>query len=297
MNQMGRFMKLIKQHKLAVAICLACGVNSAQAAINNGGPTVQPLGSGTSGEMFLSVFDSGISTSFAIDLGTTVEDFLSSAEASRSWDLGSSFTSFAALSNDPLIFNVAGNNTYPGLKATNNSVNFGDLVSRRTGQTYVGGNQNVLQLSQSFGVKVSARAININTGTDSNQTDFAANNSITTSNTNNQSYWTKEWGSNMGLTGYTASATVRNGEVTPLEATAGVTLDLAWFHASAGSAATSKALYDVLNGYLTLDVPASTLTWHSNVAEVPLPATVWLFLGGLMSILKFKRRSEILTPA
>jgi len=118
-------MKLIKQHSLAAALCLACGLNGAQAAINNGAPLVQPLGSGTSGEMFLSVFDSGISTSFAIDLGTTVEDFLASAGNSRYWDLGSGFTSFAALSTDPLIFNVAGNNTYPAIKATNNSVNFG----------------------------------------------------------------------------------------------------------------------------------------------------------------------------
>jgi len=102
----------------------------------------------------------------------------------------------------------------------------------------------------------------------------------------------------MGLTGYTASATVRNGEVIPItEATDNVTLDLAWYHASAGGAATSKALYDVLEGYLTLDIPTSRLTWHSTVSEVPLPGTAWLFLGALLSMLKFKRRHVLSTPA
>lgn len=215
-------MTTIKQHKLAVAICLACGISNAQAAINNGAPTVQPLGSGTSGEMFLSVFDSGITTSFAIDLGTTVEDFLSTAATSRSWDLGSSFTSFAALSTDSLIFNVAGNNTYPGV--TTGSADFGVLISRTTGQTYTGGTLTVGGIGTGFAPKISARAISINTGTDGNQTDFTANNSVTTSDKNNQSYWTKQWGSNMGLTGIPASATVRNGETTPVEATKNLSL-------------------------------------------------------------------------
>lgn len=278
-------MKMIKRCSLAAAICLACGVNSAQATINNGAPTIQALGSGTSGEMFLKVFDAGIATSFAIDLGVSVEDFLANASISRSWDLGTTFTNFAALSTNALMFNVAGNNTYP--LVTSGNTNYGVLISRQHGQmTYDTTTMTLTTLNNSFGVTLPAAAININTGMTAGQTDFATNSSFVTSDINNMAYWSKSGGENFDLANYVASATVRNGAVPDQ------TLDLGWLHSPTGPIkSNTKALWNVQNGYLTLDVSASQLTWHSNVAAVPLPGTAWLFLSGLLAALGFKKRT------
>lgn len=275
-----------RTNKLAVAICLACGVNSAQAAINNGAPTIQSLGSGTSGEMFMKVFDAGISTSFAIDLGTTVADFLASAGTSRSWALGPTFTSFAALSpTDALQFNVAGNSSYPTVTGGSD---YGVLISRQQGQTIYDKTTMSLNTLTTFGNKISAEAINLNTGMGAGQTDFAANLSFATADVNNMAYWTKAGGDNFGSTGYVASATVRNGS------TADQTLDMGWLHSPGGVVnGSTQALWNVQNGNLTLDVSTATLTWHANVSAVPLPATVWIFLSGLLATLGLQKRKAV----
>lgn len=276
---------------IIAALCLASGLHGAHAAINNGAPTVQPLGSGSSGEMFLRVFDATAQATFAIDLGISVENFLATNAVSRSWDLTSVFREFAALSDGDLLYNVAGNNTYPTVSDT--SGQFGVLLSRRDDQnTYDVTTQSVASFGSSWGVKISASAIGTNTGmlgSGADQSDYAANLAYYTTDTSNTGFWTKlGMGGDFGVANYVGAATAyRDGSTL-----VGSTLDLGWYHSPEGTLkSTTKMLWEVQDGYLSLDIANAQLAWHSNVAPVPIPGAVWLFATGLAGLLM--RRSAV----
>jgi hypothetical protein len=282
-------MKTIKRnYKLAAAICLACGVSSAQAAISTGGWSGDGnLGNDQSGELFLNIWDQTASSSYAIDLGISVDTFVAGSASSHVWNLDQRFINWAATGN-PLIFNVAGNNSYTNDWAASN---FGVLATIRTGQSVGNGTITLTDVDtwiSKFESKTNAlnTVMNAQNGNlDPDRTDFAANLSEVTINTASSAYFTKEWGTTQGIANWVGSATVRGSSPDQ-------TLDFLFIHSPGGPTATdtTAAIRDRLNGYITLDASAATLTWHSNVAAVPLPASVWMFLSGLLATLRFHKR-------
>jgi hypothetical protein len=285
-------MKMVKRqgYQWAATICLLAGINTAQAAISNGAPTIQPGGSGSAGELFLNVWDQAATTSYSIDLGVTVGDFLAGKQASTSWSLDQRFVDWASTTSDPLTFNVAGNNSYVGL----NSADYGDLLSRRTGASAPGGFTMNALATVTTRISARATALNITSGLENggaSPTDFAADLSEVTT-TNASSYFENAWGTSMFISGWIGSAVVRNGD-TPDQ-----TLDFFFIHSPGGTVASStRAVFDKLDGYLSLDVANAKLTWTSNVAPVPVPGAVWLFLSGMLVVLRVQRRSGIASAA
>lgn len=285
-------MKTIKRNdKLAVAICLACGLNSAQAAINNGGFVGDGnLGNDASGEIFLSVWDQLAGTSYSIDLGTTVDEFIAGSDNSRSWSLDQRFIDWAGATSDPLIFNVAGNNNYSNDWS---NTNFGVLATIRTGSSLPNGNISMTSLDGWIGkFEGRANALNIsqnndNGNTDPGFTDFAANLSEVSMSNETTTYFSVpgRWGTTEGMANWVGSATVRGSNPDQ-------TVDFLFIHSPGGqnTSDSTPTLRSRLDGYLTLDVTAATLNWHSNVATVPLPASAWLFLSGLLATLRFHKR-------
>ncbi|WKJ92120.1 hypothetical protein QZJ86_08265 [Methylomonas montana] len=279
-------MKTVKRqgYQWAAAICVVASINTAQAAINNGGLAIQALGSGSAGEMFLNVWDQAAATSYSIDLGTTVESFLAGKQASTSWNLDQRFVDWASLTSDPLTFNVAGNNSYVGV----NDADFGVLMSRRTGSSAPGGI--AMTTLATWGNKVMARAnaLNINQDAqngDASNTDFPLNLSEVTTN-NISSYFNNTWGASMNIAGWVGSAVVRNGE-TPDQ-----TVNFFFVHSPGGAVAGgTPAVFDKLGGFLSLDVANAKLNWTSTAAPVPVPGAVWLFLSGMLAVLRVQKRS------
>lgn len=280
-------MKLIQQrgyHWLA-AICLVAGAGSAHAAINNGAPLIQASGTGSSGELYLNVWDALATTSYSIDLGTTADDFLAGKQLSRTWSLDQKFVDWASSTSDPLTFNVAGNNSYLGLTDSN----YGVLLSRREGASAPGGVAMSALATLTTKVRDRANALNIaqvaqNPGTTA--TDFEADLSEVTTSTGATSYFNKAWGTTMSIPGWIGSAVVRNGE-TPDQ-----NLDLFFIHSPGGSVASgTPAVFDKLDGFLSLDVANAKLVWTSNVAPVPVPGAAWLFLSGILAALRLQRRT------
>lgn len=280
-------MKTIKRHTLAVAICLACGVTGAHAAISNGASIAG--GSLQDGELFLNVWDQLAQTSYAIDLGTTVNSMYANQNSNQVWHLDQRFINWAALTTDTLTFNVAGNNQYVG----KNSVLDAVVLSSLTGYTNIY-NANMLGLGAiQNNVAARALALNIASGEPLNLVDptlnnYAANNNSISVPGDGQPYFDYlYWGKTEGIPNYVGSATVRNGGVDQ-------TLDLIYLHGPGGTTAVStKAIVEKFNGYLTLDTSAATLTWHTNaVTAVPLPGAIWMFLSGLLATLGFQKRKS-----
>jgi len=283
-------MKTVKQqvYQSALAMCLAFGINNAQAAISNGAPTIQAGGSGVAGELFLNVWDQAAATSYSIDLGVTVGDFLAGAYTSTFWNLDQRFVDWAAATGDPLTFNVAGNNSYVGL----NSADYGVLMSRKTGASAPGA-ITMNSLTNLFTTRIAARATALNIAhvaqnSGATATDFTADLSEVTT-TNVSSYFNKAWGSSMNISGWVGSATVRNG------GNPDQTVDFFFIHSPGGGSvgSSTQAVFDKLDGYLSLDVANAKLTWTSNVAPVPVPGAVWLFLSGMLAVLRVQKRSGI----
>ncbi|BBL60602.1 hypothetical protein [Methylomonas koyamae] len=280
-------MKLIQQrgyHWLA-AICLVAGAGTAHAAINNGAPLIQASGTGSSGELYLNVWDALATTSYSIDLGTTVDDFLAGKQLSRTWSLDQKFADWASSTSDPLTFNVAGNSSYLG---TGNA-NYGVVLSRREGASAPGGIAMTTLATWTTKVRDRANALNIaqvaqNPG--ATAADFEADLSEVTTSTFPTSYFNKAWGTTMSIPGWIGSAVVRNGE-TPDQ-----NLDLFFVHSPGGTVlGSTQAAFDKLDGFLSLDVANAKLVWTSNVAPVPVPGAAWLFLSGILAALRLQRRT------
>jgi len=264
-------------YQLAVAISLMACMNNAEATISNGAPNTQATGSNVSGELFVNIWDQAAQTSYYLDLGTSVDAFLATSTSSRSWKLDSTFVSWANLTTDPLTFNVAGNNTYHD----QSDGTYGVLMSRLTGASAP--KPIALVTLGNYGTSIRDRANVLNTESNAfNNPDYSKNLSLVTTNTSKAAYFGNAfWGKSEGISGWTGSATVRNGS-TPDQ-----TLDLFSIHLPSGTPLTStKAVFDKLDGYLTLDVANAQLSWHSNVTPVPLPTATWLFLSGLIGFFR-----------
>lgn len=242
---------------LATQILLVSSLNSAQASISNGASSVQAGGDGVSGELFVNIWNQTAQTSYYLDLGTTVDDFLATSTSSKSWNLDQSFIDWAGTTTDALIFNVAGNNTYHSQAEGI----YGVLQSRLTG-TSAPGNITLNTLGQ-YGTKIRDRANNLDVASNAYNTNIAENYSLVTTDTKSAAYFNYAfWGKQMGTTGWVGSATVRDG------ANPDQTLDLFNIHLPCGTPlSTTQAIFDPLDGYLTLDVASAKLKWQSNFAQ------------------------------
>lgn len=281
-------MKMIKRHTLAVAVCLACGVTGAQAAISNGLMTAQSLGSNQDGELYLNVWDQLAQTSYAIDLGTTVTGMVAGQNTNHVWNLDQTFINWAALTTDTLTFNVAGTNTY----LPKSDTNYSTMLSTRTGydnKMKVNMGVNIIQIANNVAARaIALNALNGPNGRDGDQYNYAENLSSVTTPSSGQPYFDyATWGAKEGITSFVGSATVRNGGTDQ-------TVDLAFIHSPGGTIVPStQAKVDYLNGYLALDVANATLNWHTNaVAAVPLPGAAWMFMSALLTALGFQKRKR-----
>ncbi|MBD9360603.1 hypothetical protein [Methylomonas fluvii] len=279
-------MKMVKRqgYQWAAAICLMAGINTAQAAIDNGAPLIQAGGTGSAGELFLNVWDQAAATSYSIDLGTTVGDFLSGNLSPTFGHLDQRFIDWAATTSDPLIFNVASNNSYVGFQ----DPNMGVLLSRRTGASDPGHITVSTLLTWNTRVRDRAIALNIaevaqNPG--ATATDYAANLSEVTTTGASSYFGYTFWTKTMGISGWDGSAKVRSSGVED------ETLDFYFVHSPGGSVvASTRAVFDKLEGQFSLDIANAKLVWTPTVTAVPLPGAVWLFLGGLVSLLRLQKR-------
>ncbi|MBD9355270.1 hypothetical protein [Methylomonas albis] len=280
-------MKNVKRqgYQLAAAICLMAGISNAQAAINNGASSIQAGGTGSAGELYLNVWDQAASTSYSIDLGVTVGNFLSGNLPTTFGQLDQRFINWAATTSDPLIFNVAGNNSYVPFANSANGV----LLSRRTGATEPGGITLSTLGTWESRVRDRANALNIaevaqNPG--ATATDYAANLSEVTTTGASSYFGYTFWTQNMGISGWNGSAKVRNSGVED------ETLDFYFVHSPGGTVGTStRAIFEKLEGKFSLDIADAKLVWTPTVTAVPLPGAVWLFLGGLVSLLRLQKRA------
>ena len=271
-------MKKIKQcfRWCLVLLCLLFRVNLGQAAISDGSALAG--GSSQAGELFLNVWDATAATSYALDLGTTLPTFYASKASTTVWTLDSAFTAWAGTA-DTLTFNVAANNSYVG----KNSSADGLLLSGLTGtpNTYNVNMTTIAALQNSISAR--AQALNVAAG---DTTNYAANLSAVTTDTSNAAYFDDPfWGTTLGITSYSGSATVRNGGTDE-------TLDLVYIHGPGGTVkANTQAIVEILAGNLVLNTSAATLTWvPAPLTAVPIPGAVWLFLTGLFATLRLQKR-------
>jgi hypothetical protein len=303
-------MKLNKKHlkALSVGLILAAASTGGHAAILSGGPNgIVASSNGNPGELFLSVLDQTGAQSFSLDLGVTYPDFVANANQTRSWDLGTLFSSFANAGHQ-LVFNVAGSWSAPGVGSrTAPNVQDGYVMSHKPGfqlntsvmaTADIVTNQNLIQDRVD---QLNQAACGVGTPCYS---DFAANISQV-SQSGTQGYFDlTAW----GLIGWTDYVSVRNPDGSPDEV-----LELFDVHVAPGSYATNKAFNGAsatiaavggggvldANGkpgettmVFRLNAATNTLTWSPlHVTAVPVPAPLWLLMSALTAMGVISRRN------
>ncbi|OAI21393.1 MULTISPECIES: hypothetical protein [Methylomonas] len=289
-------MKIFNKHGFGLtAVCMVLGMSSAQAAIWYGSQAAPS----TSGEMFLSVYDVDNATTYGLDLGTTVNDFTDNIAngTSYSWTLGPRWANFLAGATGELKWNVGGFNMYTAV--TKLDPHYGILISQVNTPDMVGADPLLVQISQlqgqTLGVRDQATRLNnalpANTPTHpgtTKLTDWAANWDLTTTNAN-------AFRTDLGVGQFLATATVNadGTEHTDFVGQNDETVRMLFWHTGAapGTTTNDQASFDFMSGYMSLDLTSGTLNWN-YVAPVPLPGAAWMFLGGLLSWLRFTNRSR-----
>jgi len=257
--------------KLALGVLLASGVNMAQADL-----TPVALTNGNTTDLVFTAWDPIAQDSYAVDLNLDIQSFWSAAGSTNyTWDLDSQFSSFAAAGN-PITFNLAAENwVTPPAGITNDSL----LETFQTGSTkqtikpeyiYMFENQNIVQgyfqtVANAGGQEVFTSA----------QSGYFVDQS-------------GDWGTGQGSPSTNHSTIFGGGGVDELTAV--------YYHttgASPGTGSTAVSLTDS-TGYFSISQSGSNyyLNWTSNVSAVPVPGAVWLFLGGLMSMLGLQKRKS-----
>lgn len=260
--------------KLALGIMLACGANSAQA-------TLMPIN-----DVFLNVWDSTTLTSYVADLGVDVNTFAANQATSQAFTLSSVFYNWASAAQaagQTLTYNIAGYNYAKPQGSTADSAmlsyQIGSIpkVDNETSQLYA-------KLASLQG-NVKSRVTDINTLTG------LADLVISDTAQGGFNTYIPAWGTTEGNGTTLRSTTVGNGGLNQL----GVTY---WNTTGVSTIKSNTAVNNQqLAGVFSLDIANSTLNWTANsapVSAVPVPAAVWLFMGGLMMLRGFQKpRSEL----
>ena len=283
-------MRIHRNKALTTAILLLGVAANAQADINPGTPA-----SGSSGQLFLDVWDQTQSKSYTLNLGVTVDSLLSNPVAglaavtsNNSFALGSSFASMYQ-TGDVLDWNLAAASKYDGIASSD----YGIIVSNVPGS-----NQEIHianTVIQGDATKIGSWAVLISEAQD-------AYNGLP-SNTNNYSQLLSEvsLSSTVGGSGILGNTTyynagnwgnnldgiIGNGSATAIPSQ---TLQLLFYGDTSTSGGNSAT---VLGNGLTfsLNPDAGTLSFTS---AVPLPASVWLFLSAVLSVLGLQRGKRAL---
>jgi hypothetical protein len=269
--------KLGSYKKLALGIALASGVSGANAGnINPGAMAVN--------DVFLSVWDATKQTSFAADLGVDLTTFVGLAGANKAYDLGAAFTTWAALgAGDTFTYNVAGVNQ---VAPQNSTVDGVMLSGESTNLPWpAGSTPNYKVLGTITGI-INQRVNDINV----NGLGVIA--SVDSLGNPNQGYFNNVfWGASQGISS-TAWDSSTVGDAASLNQ-----LFVQYVHTTGIPvlANSSKMTLETLSGSFSLNTANSTLNWTTTaVTAVPVPAAVWLFMGGLMSVLGFQKRKSAL---
>jgi hypothetical protein len=251
--------------KLALGIALATSVSGANAAV-----VQMPIN-----DVFLSVWDATTQTSFSADLGVDLTTFVGQVGSNLTYQLGSTFASWAA-SGNALTYNIAGTNQ---ISPKNTTVDGVMLSSAYGNPIWITPPVYFTLLTEQTIVKNRVNDINVD------------GNEIVVGNTA-QSYFNSTnfpWGVSQGAAAVDQSTTVGGGGLNQL---------LVQYVTTTGSATVANNTVmnlQTLSGYFSLNTANSTLNWTSTaVSSVPVPAAVWLFMGGLMSVLGFQKRKSAL---
>ncbi|MGD0958425.1 MAG: hypothetical protein ABSB19_01320 [Methylomonas sp.] len=245
-------------------------------------------------DVFMSVYDDTTKVSYTADLGT-LNNFYAEAVSGQNFSisLGNGFQSWAssALTNgDTLEWNVAGVNT----NGTNNSRANAVMFSSFLGGTFFTGTANMGQFLNLITL-ADDRINDINIGyTQSGDSVFSQPNTV---GNYNSSEITNPWGeTESGGAGTKAWTEFSNatgtGGVNPIFGYTYNELALQYFTppATGPLLGGTPVVASILPGYLTLDVANSSLDFVTNSTAVPVPASLWLFLGGLFGVLKSQKR-------
>jgi hypothetical protein len=262
--------KLGSYKKLALGIALASGVTGANAGIVN-------PGSMAINDVFLSVWDATKQTSFTADLGVDLTTFVGLAGANKAYDLGAAFTSWTALgAGDVLAYNVAAVNQVT--PATNTTVNGVMFSGESTNLPWPTTAPNYKTMAQNQGI-VNQHVNDINVD------------GLGAVGNTYQSYFDGPfWGVGQGsAVGNDSSMVGGLGSINNL---------LLQYAHTAGETSLKNSTpmtLQTLSGSFSLDLATSSLNWTTTaVTAVPVPSAVWLFMGGLMSVLGFQKRKSAL---
>jgi hypothetical protein len=262
--------------KLPLAILLACGgVNSAVADLQTIGPVTQqtlPGGILPTVNVFLNVWDQAASTSYSVDLGVPLLTFEAEASStSLTWDLDSTFKTFAA-TGDAMTYNVAAVNENGGVH--NNTTADSLMLSYPTG----------LQ-SQTFSATIAYPKFNSDQSVVVGFINLLNSTGQETQTSSSAGYFNSVfWG---------IGESIGN----QLSASTDGTNQLSAFFLNTPSLASIKTTTNMTEfsptGYFSLNLTNDTLVWTSTaVTAVPVPGAVWLFLGGILTLLGGQKRKS-----
>jgi len=273
-------MKVIKIagfKKLAAGMCLVAVINPAQADI-----LTIPVVSGST-DLILTAWDSTAKVSYATDLNLSLQGpqgFASQAATSNfTWDLDTSFASFVA-SGDPITYSIAAANQVRAVNANGN--NDALLLSYQTGNA---GNNNATDLSfTNLGIN-QGNVINFITA-------LSGVGSETVTNPLDAAYFnTTFWGVSQGAGSRDGTTTVGGGGLNELSVYYQYATPVSATKLPAGYTPSVQTLYP---GYFSINLGNDTLNWSASApATVPVPGAVWLFLGGVLTMLGFQKRKAM----
>lgn len=274
-------MKTIKPdgyQKLVFGVLLACGAAGAQAdqtLSTNGLPV------GGSNDIFLTVWDQPAATSYSVDLGVSMPTFEAEvASGNITWNLDSVFQSFAA-TGDNLIWNIAGVNAVT--KTTT-----ADSVLQSYGYGEI--SQSFTSLTVAYATMAGMQAL---VGGEIN--NLYAYGSQVVTNTNDPAYFASAgWGVSQGV-GSSIDSTTTSGTTTfnALFPQSVNKLGVIFLNAPGGTVKSTTTVVDTIPvGYFSLNTSNDTLVWSATApaSAVPVPGAIWLFLGGVMSMLGLQKR-------
>lgn len=269
-------MKTIKPvgyKKLAFGIMLACGVSGAANA------TTSPINNIVANDLFLNVWDPTTTTSYAVDLGVSLPAFFAEAGSSLTFNLDSTFSNWVAtVPNDTLTFNIAAANVVPPQNTTADAYLLSFEAANSPFASDPTMNLHLMNINQG---NIESRIGELNGSPEL----------IYDPTGTNQAYFNYfggvEWGIGEAIASQIMSSTVGNGGLNQLYVEY---LNTPGTNSQANSV---KTPYEQLNGYFSINTSNSTLNWTSTaVSAVPVPGAVWLFLGGLMTVLGLQKRKS-----